>query len=60
MTPLNSILGNSRILLRRFFEMQKKLIEYDRELWINNQKNEETLKLLKAVQQSGQAMSYYN
>jgi hypothetical protein len=59
MTPLNSILGNSGILLKRFYEMQNKLIEYD-QAWINNLKNEETLKLLKAVHQSGQAMSYYN
>jgi signal transduction histidine kinase len=48
MTPLNSILGNSKIVLRRFVELHQKLIEYDG-TWEGNQKNEETLKLLCAI-----------
>ena len=59
MTPLNSILGNSQIVIKRFLELHQTLIVYD-DTWVDNQKNDETLKLLIAIKQSGQAMSYYN
>ena len=59
MTPLNSILGNSNILMKRFIEMQQELVSFDpgRE---NSIRDVETLVLLKAINQSGLAMQLYN
>jgi len=56
MTPLNCILANSRIVYRRFSELTDPF-EQDKQVKV---KNEETLKIIKAIQQSGQSMWYYN
>lgn len=53
MTPLNSILSNSNICYKRFLEL---LIDAPE----NNLKNNESLQILKAINQSGQIMYFYN
>ena len=66
MTPLNIILANSRIAVKRFIEVQKYLDEYFE--MIQNpslkkevgDKNTETIKIIQAIEQSGQGMWYYN
>ena len=66
MTPLNIILANSRIASKRFLEVQKYLDEYFE--MIKNpglkkevgEKNNETIKIIQAIEQSGQGMWYYN
>ena len=59
MTPLNIILANSRIAVKRFIEVQKYLDEYVE--MIQNpslkkevgDKNTETIKIIQAIEQSG-------
>ena len=62
MTPLNSILANSKIVYRRFQEIKRfqenilkveSIIQKDDEYEKTKRKNEETLRILKAIQQSG-------
>jgi hypothetical protein len=66
MTPLNCILANSKIVYKRFkenFELLEKYflmigdLEGAKKMQI---RGEETLKILKAIEQSGQAMWFYN
>jgi hypothetical protein len=66
MTPLNIILANSKILIKRFKELQKYLDELF-DIKKNQQlkqevaaRNEETIKIIQAIEQSGQGMWYYN
>ena len=63
---MNIILANSRIAVKRFIEVQKYLDEYFE--MIQNpslkkevgDKNTETIKIIQAIEQSGQGMWYYN
>ena len=66
MTPLNIILANSRIAVKRFIEIQKFLEDYF-EIKQNPslkkeflEKNTETINIIRAIEQSGQGMWYYN
>jgi hypothetical protein len=66
MTPLNCILAQSKIVAKRYMEALKIILEYFR------QRNDEqglkqaefngmeTLGILRAIEQSGQAMWFYN
>ena len=60
MTPLNCIIGNSKIIQSRFIELH----HYIKKALPNDQntlsKNEETFKMLLAIQQSGVSMWFYN
>jgi hypothetical protein len=49
MTPLNSILANSKIVIKRFENMN-----------MNSPENLETIALLKSIKFSGKIMWYYN
>ena len=54
MTPLNSILSNSNICYKRFLELAISAPQKD------HLKNTESLHILKAINQSGQIMFFYN
>ena len=66
MTPLNCILAQSKIVTKRYSEALELLKEYYRmkndekglkQMQINGK---ETLKIMQAIEQSGQAMWFYN
>jgi hypothetical protein len=65
MTPLNSIIGNSQISRSKIVELFEELMKTNRVL-STKRKNEitdgyaETLKLVRAIQQSGIQMWFYN
>ena len=61
MTPLNSIIGNSKIAYNRFLELHgivEKLKE-SKDMDILN-KNKETLMIIRSISQSGNTMWFYN
>ena len=66
MTPLNCILANSKIVLKRFRENFELLEEYYKVIQDPEGakkmkiRGDETLKILRAIEQSGQAMWFYN
>jgi hypothetical protein len=55
MNPLNCILGNSKIVLKRFMQITKQLDSTDKVEY-----NEETIKILNSINFAGQIMWYYN
>ena len=64
MTPLNSIIGNSKIAQNRFLELHFAFEKLMNESKDNNcailSKNKETLMIIRSIQQSGNTMYLYN
>ena len=65
MTPLNSILGNSQIILNKIYEFRELLCRMYQLIKVPIDKKEmarldETYTMMRAIQQSGQIMWYYN
>jgi len=60
MTPLNCIIGNSKLVMGRFIELNElfKKMQPDNKAVL--ERNKETFMLMQAIEQSGVAMWFYN